>query len=96
MTWTKEIAGRLRRTLVRLIASFERPGRERSQVVLVRLFEHAKGSLRAGVTSAVFSPDGTRMATGGAGEKIVNVWNPETGQLVQALGEPQSRRLAIK
>ena len=57
---------------------------------LVRMFQHAKGSLRAGVTSAVFSPDGTRVATGGAGDKIVNVWNTETGQLVQTFGEAPS------
>jgi WD40 repeat protein len=54
---------------------------------LVRMFQHAKGSLNSGVTSAVFSPDGTRMATGGAGDKIVNLWNTETGQLVQAFGD---------
>ena len=35
----------------------------------------------------MFSPDGTRMATGGAGDKIVNLWNTETGQLVQAFGD---------
>jgi WD40 repeat protein len=43
--------------------------------------------LNSGVTSAVFSPDGTRIATGGAGDKIVNLWNAETGQLVQAFGD---------
>ena len=30
------------------------------------------------------------MATGGAGDKIVNLWNTETGQLVQAFGEAPS------
>jgi WD40 repeat protein len=42
------------------------------------MFQHAR-VVRAGVTSAVFSPDGTRVATGGAGDKIVNLWNTEPG-----------------
>src|SRR5262249_8683738 len=58
---------------------------------LVRVFRHAKGAIYNGVTSAVFSPDGTRLATGGGGGggggKIVNLWDTETGQLVQAFGE---------
>src|SRR5262249_443570 len=47
------------------------------------------GSLHSSVTSAVFSPDGARVATGGAGDKIVNVWDTETGRLVQAFGEAE-------
>jgi WD40 repeat protein len=54
------------------------------------VFQHAKGSWRAGVTSAVFSPDGTRIATGGAGDTMVNVWSVETGTLLQAFGEVPS------
>jgi WD40 repeat protein/uncharacterized caspase-like protein len=55
---------------------------------LVRMFRHAKGSLRSGVYSAVFSPDGTRLATAGTGDQLTNIWNTETGQLIQAFGEP--------
>jgi WD40 repeat protein/uncharacterized caspase-like protein len=55
---------------------------------LVRMFRHARGSLRSGVNSAMFSPDGARLATAGVGDKLVNVWSSETGQLLQAFGEP--------
>jgi WD40 repeat protein len=63
---------------------------------LVRTFRHAKGPLRsgifAGLTSAVFSSDGTRVATAGLGDKIVNVWDAETGHLLQSFWDPDSDR----
>jgi WD40 repeat protein len=63
---------------------------------LVRTFRHAKGGLRsglfAGLTSAVFSSDGTRVATAGLGDKLVSVWDAETGQLLQSFWDPDSDR----
>jgi WD40 repeat protein len=63
---------------------------------LVRTFRHAKGPLRsgifAGLTSAVFSSDGTRVATAGLGDKIVNVWDAEIGHLLQSFWDPGNDR----
>ena len=51
--------------------------------------EHAKGSLSTRRSPpAVFSPDGTRVATGGHRRQAREPVEHETGQLIQAFGEP--------
>ena len=47
---------------------------------LVRTFRHStKSAFHSNVTAAVFSPDGTRVATGGVGDHMVNLKGPTAG-----------------
>ena len=57
---------------------------------LVQTFEHTKVGEHTTFgrdVTVVFSPDGTRVLTGGRGEKTAKLWDAATGQLIQSFGE---------